>query len=184
MLANKLAQTYAKALCAIAEEKNMLDKFEFQLKQAEGLFKENPDLYNLLHHPRVPKKVKMETVDTIFSGELDELLKNFLLLLVEKRREMAFHGIVNEYVKLANIARNIVEVEVTLVRDISDKQKQALADKLAQVIGKKITLKINFDEAILGGVIIRIGDKLIDGSVVRQLETLKSNILSQRLNAG
>lgn len=184
MLINQLAQTYARALCAIAEEKGMLDTVETQLKQVEAAVKENPDLANLLYHPRVPAEAKKETINTIFAGELDDFVQNFLLLLVDKRREMALSAIVREYSSLANNVRNIAEAEVTVAQELSEGQKQALITKLQKLTGKNIVLKIRLDREILGGAIVKIGDKLIDGSVVRQLKTLKSNILAQRLSVG
>jgi F-type H+-transporting ATPase subunit delta len=184
MLTNKLAQTYAKALCDIAAEKEMLDKIEAQLKQIEAALKENPELANLLYHPRVPAEAKKETLNSIFAAELDEFVKNFLLLLVDKRREAALEPIIKEYVKLANEIRNIAEAEVIVAKEMSDQQKEALKEKLQKLTGKNIVLKISVDEKILGGAIVKIGDKLIDGSVIRQLKTLKSNVLSQKLSAG
>ncbi|MDR1701922.1 MAG: ATP synthase F1 subunit delta [Sporomusaceae bacterium] len=184
MLANKLAQTYAKALCELAAEKEMLDRVETQLQQIEAALQLSPELANLLYHPRVPAEAKKETLNSIFAGELDEFVKNFLLLLVDKKREVALQPIIKEYVRLANNIRNIAEAEVTVAKTITAAQQEALRQKLAKITGKNIVLKISVDEKILGGVIVKIGDKLIDGSVVRQLKTLKSDVLAQRLSAG
>jgi len=181
MLTNKLSQTYAKALCDIAGEKGMLDKVETDLRQIEAVIQENPGLTNLLYHPRVPAAAKKETLNSVFGEDVDDFVKKFLLLLVDKRREMALVPIIKEYVKMANDARNIAEAEVTVAKEISEGQKQALADKLQKLTGKKIVLNIRVDEKILGGAIVRIGGKLIDGSIVRQLKTLKSDILASRL---
>lgn len=184
MLINQLAQTYARAICAIAEEKGALDRVASQLRQVEAVIRENTDLSNLLYHPRVPAQAKKETIEAVFAGELDDFVKNFLLLLIDKRRETALTAIVREYLDIANNMRNIAEAEVIVSQELSEGQKQALIDKLKKLTGKNIVLKIQLDEKILGGIIVKIGDKLIDGSVTRQLKTLKSNILSQRLSAG
>jgi len=184
MLTNKLTQTYAKALCGIASEKGMLDKVETDLKQIEMVIKENPDLANFLYHPCVPAEAKKETLNVVFHEGLDDFVKNFLLVLVDKRRETFLVPIIREYVKLANEARNTIEAEVTVAKEISERQKQALADKLQKLTGKKIVLKIGVDEKILGGVIVKIGAKLIDGSIASQLKTLKSDILKQQLSVG
>lgn len=184
MLINQLAHTYATAICQIAKEKSMLDEVETQLKGIDEVISTNADLSKLLYHPRVPAKVKKETVTAIFGEDLDQFVLNFLLLLIDKRRETAFTAIVKEYVVLANEIRNIALAEVTAAKELNASQQQALIDKLKKITGKNIVLKINYDETILGGVIVKIGDKLIDGSVARQLKVLKSKLLAQKLTAG
>ena len=90
-------------------------------------------------------------------------------------------AIVREYVKLANGARNIVEAEVTTAIPLDKDQQTALINKLSRVTGKTIVLKTQIDKAIIGGVIVQIGDKLIDGSIARQLQTLKNTLLNSEV---
>jgi F-type H+-transporting ATPase subunit delta len=177
MLVNQLASKYAQAIYELAAEKNMLDQVENELRLIETTVKEYNDLATLLYHPRVLPSVKKETIKKIFKQEVADFVLTFLLLLVDKRREPALPAIIREYIQLANGARNIAEAEVTTAMPLSPEQHRALADKLSAVTGKRIILKMQQDKSIVGGVIVKIGDKLIDGSVVRQMQMLKNALL-------
>ena len=178
MLTNKLAIKYAQAIYEIASEKAMLDKVEKQLKLVEATIAGHADLATLMYHPIVPAPAKKETINRVFAGDLDEFVKNFLLLLIDKRREPALPGIISEYIRLANEARNIAEAEVFTAKELSAVQLEALAAKLSQVTGKNIVLKTSIDQELLGGLVVKIGDKLIDGSVARQLKALKAALIT------
>jgi F-type H+-transporting ATPase subunit delta len=178
MLTNKLAQTYAQAIYEIAADKGMLDEVQAQLEAVEATVGGHAELNALLYHPLVPPQAKKETVIKIFTGELADFVSNFLLLLIDKRRETLLAAIIGEYIKIANQTRNIAVAEVTTAKPLTDSQRDALAAKLSKVTGSKIILKLHVDEQILGGVVVKIGERLIDGSIVRQLKSLKTALLS------
>lgn len=183
MLTNQLALKYAQAIYEIATGKAMLDKVEQQLKLVEATIAGHSELANLIYHPLVPAKAKKETINRIFADDLDSFVHNFLLLLIDKRREPALPAIIREYIRLANEARNIAEAEVFTAKELSAAQLEALAAKLSQVTGKNIVLKTTVDQELLGGVVVKIGDKLIDGSVARQLKALKAALVTNQATA-
>ena len=176
MLANQLATKYAHAIFELAAEQNMLEQVEAQLRLVESTINNYSELSNLIYHPRVLAQAKKETLSKIFGQDINDVVLKFLMLLVDKRRETVLPFIIREYVMLANEARNIVEAEVTLAMPLDSAQQTALITKLELVTGKTIVLKTQIDKAIIGGVIVKIGDKLIDGSVVRQLQMLKNTL--------
>lgn len=183
MLTSQLALKYAQAIYEIATEKAMLDTVEQQLKLVETTIAGHEDLATLMYHPLVPAPAKKETVKQIFAEDLEEFVLNFLLLLIDKRREPALPAITREYIHLANEARNIAEAEVFTAKELSAAQLESLAAKLSQVTGKNIVLKTTIDQELLGGVVVKIGDKLIDGSVSRQLKALKAALLTNQATA-
>jgi F-type H+-transporting ATPase subunit delta len=128
----------------------------------------------------VPPQAKKETLNRIFAEDLDGFVLNFLFLLIDKRREPALPAIISEYVRLANEARNIAEAEVFTAKELSQDQLEALAAKLSKGTGKNIVLKTTLDQALIGGIIVKIGDKLIDGSVGRQLKVMKAAPLTAK----
>lgn len=180
MLTNKLALKYAQAVYEIANEKAMLDVVEKQLKLVQATIAGHDDLTTLMYHPLVPAPAKKETINRIFAGDLDGFVQNFLLLLIDKRREPALPAIISEYIRLANEARNIAEAEVFTAKELSAEQLEALAAKLSKVTGKNIVLKTTLDQTLIGGIIVKIGDKLIDGSVERQLKVMKAALLTNQ----
>lgn len=177
MLSTRLAIRYAQALYELAAEQKGLDTIEEQLVLIDQTLSASPDLATLLYHPQVSVEAKKDTIAKVFGTDLNQYVSNFLLLLVDKRRETALPGIIKEFRILANQARNIAEAEVTTAMALAENERTALVAKLSAVTGKNIVLKANVDQRILGGVIVKIGDKLIDGSVVRQLSSLQAALL-------
>lgn len=102
----------------------------------------------------------------------------FLLQLVEKHREASLPAILREYVELAKEKKsNLIMADVTTALPLTESQEQALADKLSAMTGKAIKIRQHVDSSILGGVVVRVGDKLLDGSVSHQLSVLKADLL-------
>lgn len=182
MITSQLALRYAEALYELAAEKQALDGVEKELGIVEETLAAYEELATLIYHPQMPLAAKKETVEKVFGPQLSDYVRNFLLLLVDKRRETALPAIVREYRVLANRARNIAEAEVTTARPLAEGDKKALAAKLSAVTGKTVVLNTRVDERIVGGVVVKIGDKLIDGSVVRQLEALRSALLKTEVS--
>ena len=183
MLTSQLALKYAQAIYEIATEKAMLDQVEKELKLVEATIAGHEELAHLIYHPLVPAEAKKQTISQIFAEELNVFVRNFILLLIDKRREPALPAIIREYIRLANEARNIAEAEVITARELSPEQQAALAGKLSKVTGKNIVLKTTIDQELLGGVVVKIGDKLIDGSVARQLKALKAALSASQATA-
>ena len=177
MLTHKLASTYAQAIYELANDKNLLDQVEQQLLLVDGTIAGHRELSHLMYHPQVPEQAKKETLSRVFEGELTDFVRNFLLLLVDKRREAALPAIVREYVRLANEKRNIAEAEVITAVPLTAEQEQALKDKLSAVANKNIILKPRIDQSIIGGVVVKIGGKLIDGSVTGRMKALQAALL-------
>ena len=182
MIASKLALRYAEALYQLASEKQALDNVESELALIEKALADYSDLATLLYHPQMPVAAKKETINKVFGPQVSEYVRNFLLLLVDKRREAALPAIIKEFTVLANQARNIAEAEVTTAAPLSEGEKAALAAKLSGVTGKNIVLRTRVDERLMGGVVVQLGDKLIDGSVVRQLASLKAALLKTEVS--
>jgi F-type H+-transporting ATPase subunit delta len=184
MLANQLAFKYAQALYEIAAASSRLAEAEQQLRLIETTFSENTDLATFIYHPLVPAPAKKKTIVQVFSGELDEWVQNSLLLLIDKRRETALPAITHAYVQLANEARNIAEASVFTACELSPEHLNALTAKLSKITGKNIVLKTAIDRQLLGGVVVKIGDKLIDGSVAHQLKKLKTALVAGQAASG
>ncbi|HWQ61193.1 MAG TPA: F0F1 ATP synthase subunit delta [Negativicutes bacterium] len=182
MSTSQLALRYAEALYELAAEKQALDGVEKELDIVEETLAAHEELATLIYHPQMPLAAKKETVEKVFGPQVSDYVRNFLLLLVDKRRETALPAIIREYKVLANKARNIAEAEVTTARPLAEDDKQALAARLSAVTGKTVVLNTRVDDRIVGGVVVKIGDKLIDGSVVRQLDALRTALLKTEVS--
>ena len=184
MLKIKLASTYAQAIFELARDADKLDSVERELLAVTKALDEHEELASLLYHPRVPTAAKKDTINKVFGAELSELVRNFILLLIDKRRETSLVGIVREYVASANEARNIIEAVVTTAHPLGDTEREQLVAKLGKVTGKSVILKPLIDPTIIGGVVVQVGDKLIDGSIARQLKAMEKALLRTEAKIG
>jgi len=181
MLEQEAARKYGRALFELAERDGKLDRFSDQLKSVVSTLDSHTELRQFMFHPQVKAEIKKDTLQKVFGQDVDKMLLNLLMLLVDRRRISAINLVWDEFRRLVNAARNLEEAEVTTAITLSEAAQAALRDKLSLVTGKKIVLHTKVNPAIVGGVVVRIGDKLIDGSVVRQLGDLRRVLTSTKL---
>lgn len=181
MIEGLVAKRYAEALFEVANNKKSLDQIEEDLQLIVDVFENTSELTAFLHHPKIDDKTKKAIIDQAFDGKLNEMTKNLLYLLIDNNRTEYIGDIKKEFVKLANIARNIVDVEaitaIELDKDSQDKVSKTLKDKL----GKSVRLKSFVDPSLLGGIVIKIGDRVYDGSINKQLKVLKRSLKASRV---
>ena len=173
----KLAEKYAMAVFELAEEQNMLDAVKDELAMVDSLFKEQTDLQEFVCNPRVPSVAKRDVLKQVFADKVQPFVLNFLLIVADRKREAVLPAIIKAYNRFLNEKRGIVEVKVTTARPLSDTQAEALSQQLGKKLNSRVILEKTIDPAIIGGVVVRVGDKLIDGSVGRQLKRLEMALL-------
>ena len=176
MIVSGLAHKYALGLFLWSREAQTLEKTEEEFSQIYGLINEAKTL-QVLTHPLISKKEKKEIMLEIgkgFSKEINNLLK----LLVDKNLIQITPNIFQEFQHLAHNESGIQVAEVTSAVELADKQKEAIAAVLEKRIGKKIRLVTRIDEKVVGGIVARIGDTVIDASIAGTLKELKEHITS------
>lgn len=176
--AERLADKYALAIFEIATEQNSVQGMYDQLLGIQGILKDNSELAAFVNNPLVPKASKKEVAHKVFAGTAEAMLLNFVMVLLEKDRMSLFDIICKSYKKFLNEKENIVEVKVTTAREMSAEQEAEVSAKIAKMLNKNVVLNKHLDEKILGGIVIQVGDKLIDGSIVRQLKNIKRSLES------
>lgn len=176
MINRTVPRRYAQALLMIATEKNALEQYEKELEAFAQILREEPDLKKVMDNPKILPEEKKKILKNIIQDRFDPLVSNFLFLVVDKRREDILTDIIREYKNYADQARNIIDAEVRSAVQLTDKDFRELELKLSQATGKKVRLKSVIDTSLIGGLIVRIGDTVIDGSVVKKLSLLKSRL--------
>lgn len=179
MLRGAVARRYAQALYEIAVEKNALDAMEEELKSVSEVVRGEQVIQRILNHPQIAAVEKREVLKQLFEGRVSETTLNFLYLIIDRNREAYLSDIVVEYTHLANVARNMVDAEVVSARELDEAQKEELAKVLNRLAGKEVSPEYRVDASLIGGLLVRIGDKVIDGSVKHKLETLKQRLVSK-----
>lgn len=176
MLKGAVAGRYAEALYDIAVRDNAVDRIEQELKSLEVILNESEDLQKVLFHPQITADDKKELLEKVFSGKISPVMANFLALLVDRRRETFFGDITAEFVKRANEGRNTVTAGVTSAVELNDAEKAGLDKTLAKMTGKTVQVSYSVDPSLVGGVVVRIGDKIIDGSVKTRLCDMRERL--------
>ena len=179
MLNLQLANKYSRAIFLLAQEENKLDQYGKELKQLSADIDSFPELKTYLASPMIPVQAKKEVAAKAGAEEgLSPMVQNFFSLLVEKGRSELLDEIVSEYENFANEAQGIVVADVTTARDLNGSQADRLSNKLAEITGKTIKLRPHLDPKIIGGVVVRMGDKRIDGSLTGKLQALQAELLA------
>ncbi len=180
MLNLQLAHKYAAAIFEIAKEDNKLTEYGKDLERVRDELFAVKGVREYFADPRIEPAAKKDLVKKAFKGDLSAVVYNFLMLLVDKRRISLLEAIEEDFRAESYKEQGIIIADVTTAAGMSDAQKNALQDKLAASSGKKVRLRMHEDAGIIGGVVVKIGDKRIDGSVRGQLQSLTRELMNKR----
>lgn len=178
MIEPRIVRRYATALFNAAYKAGVVDQVESDLGLVSYTVESSPRLREAVHAPLVPPETKRRIVEGVFGGKVHQITLSYLYLLVDKRREEAMAVTEAAYIELANEARGIALVEVTSAVELTPDERARLREKLSVRIGKMVELTARVDPEIIGGLIVRIGDNVIDGSVRGHLVKLRETLLS------
>jgi F-type H+-transporting ATPase subunit delta len=173
-----IARRYALALFQIAKERQLLGVVEEELRVVKEVIQYNSDLKAVLKSTKLSKEKKKEILKAAFAS-VSEYVLNTLLLLIDRHRDDQIVNVVNEFIELANDEMGIAEAEVYSVRPLTDAEREAVSTTFAAKVGKKSLKMENFvDSNLLGGVKLRIGNRIYDGSLRGKLDRLERKLLS------
>ncbi|MEG1423587.1 MAG: F0F1 ATP synthase subunit delta [Terrisporobacter sp.] len=171
-----IANRYAEALFQLSEDENITKEIYSELHDVVDTVKNNKDLENVLKSPLVSKDEKKELIEKIFSNKINNNLKNFLKILIEKGRITSLKAIELTFKQLLNDKHNIIEGTVLSAIPMEKIKVKELEEKLSKKYNKNVTLENKVDESILGGVLVRLGNTQIDGSVKTRLNNIKDQL--------
>ena len=174
MSANAIARRYAKALVQLAAEEGAVETFHGELARVEELFAANPELGSLLSNPAYGIEAKLEILkDVAGKLSLSGTIRNFLLLLQERNRMTCLPAITSCYSILADELSGVVRPVITSALPLGDAQIAEIKAALEKSTGKKVNMTVEIDPSLIGGVVTKIGDKVLDGSVKTQLTRIE-----------
>ena len=172
------AKRFAQAIFRIALEKKELDRWQSDLTKVDSLGKD-ATLIGLLQDPRLHFDIKAKLLSEQL-GDMNPLALNLVYLLMTRGRLNMMCDVADEYQRLLNSYRGIEQAEVTTVIPLDDKDKAKLTEHLSAIIGKKVVLKPEVDSKLVGGIVARVGDKLLDGSTRSKLAALRDELAGKR----
>ena len=168
-----VARNYAEALLALARKADDAAGWGDMLRQLANAIRTDVTLQRFLESPRIAAEAKSEVLSKALGDRVPRLFLRFLQQLVKNRRQDLVPTIANEYDTLLDASEGIVHAKVTVARVAGDDETAMIAERLSKVVGKKVVPHLSVDAAILGGIVVRIGDTVMDGSVRRRLAKLR-----------
>jgi F-type H+-transporting ATPase subunit delta len=178
-----IARNYAEALFDLAEREGALESYGEGIELVSRALEENADFRTFLETPRVPSAEKKQVLRRAFSDALPKHLLSFLLLTIDKRRQRLLREIARAYHDLVDERLNRVRVEVTVARPQEETVAARLQETLSRLLGKTAVPHFRVKPEILGGVIVRAGDTIYDGSLRRRLDRMRRQLLAAELPA-
>jgi F-type H+-transporting ATPase subunit delta len=177
VISARIARRYAKALLAIGREDGQAESYKEELGGVAELFGEQKELEDTLSNPLYAKGDRQKVLQVVVGKlGLSKVMESFLLLLFDKGRIRHLGDINTFYEKLTDELANIVRANVVSAAELPDEAVEKIRAALSQKTGKEVKMDVGVDPALIGGVVTKIGDLVLDGSVKTQLESLKESL--------
>lgn len=164
-----VAKRYAEALFELARERGQLDRVVEEIELVSQSVQEHDALAAFLRHPRITADEKQQVVSNIFGTQLSDISRNFISLLIERGRQALLPFVSEELTELANESRGVSVGEAVTAIKLSEADLNRLESRFSALVGKKVKLRNKVEPGIQGGVLVRIADRVYDGSVAGKL---------------
>ncbi len=183
-MAKLISKTYGDALYEIAVEENKTDLFLEEIIILKQILGENPEFSKLMNHPNIPKNEKEAVMQEVFKGRMSEEITGFLVLVLEKERYCELDNILTYFIDRIKEDKGIGAAYVTTAVELSENQKKQIENRLLETT-KYVKLEMNYvaDATIIGGMVIRIGDRVVDSSVKTKLDDLTKQLYQIQLQS-
>ncbi|MCC0003296.1 MAG: F0F1 ATP synthase subunit delta [Methylobacteriaceae bacterium] len=173
-----MAGRYASALHALAVESGSTAVVSQALAAFQKLIDESPDLQRLVKSPVFSAEEQLKALTAILDkAGISGVAANFIKLVASKRRLFAISDMIADYNKLEDAANGVARAQVTVAEPLSDAQTQALRDQLAAVAGaKSVDVDVKIDPAIIGGLVVKVGSRMVDSSLKTKLNAIRTRM--------
>jgi len=175
--ASSVARRYAHALFQVALDAGTVDTVAAELESLETLREEDPSFLEFLVSPEVLADRKNEFIDTVFGPRVSELTLRFLHLLVEKKRIASLPDACREFARLGEEHRGLVRAQVRTAVALGPEQEARLKKDLDRITGKEVLIEKTIDPSLLGGIVVNLGNRVIDQSLRRGLKRMRERLL-------
>ena len=184
-MAKLVSKTYGDALFEVAAETGRIDSF---FEEAEGIrtvLKENPEIFKLMNHPKIVKEEKIQIIENVFKGQVSDELAGLMCMIVDKGHFAELDAVLEYFINEVKESKRIGTAYVTSALELSDAQKAQLTDKLIQTT-KYVEFEMHYDvdAALIGGMVIRIKDRVVDSSIQTKLYDLSRELSKIQLKVG
>jgi len=169
-----ISDRYAAAIYDLALENKSVDVVLKDLEALKKIIKENKELNLLVKSPLIASNDKLEILLKLIKKQpTNELTNTFLKVISKNKRFASLSSIISQFININAQKRGDVLADITSADELSDKQKDDIKDHLRTILGDKLTLDFKVDKKIIGGLIVKVGSKMIDASLVNKINKLK-----------
>ncbi|MCE0505652.1 MULTISPECIES: F0F1 ATP synthase subunit delta [unclassified Roseivivax] len=174
-ISSGIAERYAAAVFDLAQEANALDTLEANIDDLAQALVDSTDLRDLIHSPVYSRDTQEKAITAIASKMgLMDVLKNTLGLMASKRRLFVLPALIAQLRERIAGAKGVVTAEVTTATELSSEQSAKLAQTLKAQVGRDVEIKTTVDESLIGGLVVKVGSKMIDTSIRSKLHSLQN----------
>jgi ATP synthase F1 delta subunit len=171
----EIARVYAEALFEVAKEKDKLDEIRTELGQFADALAENKEMQVFFFSPYFSSAEKKEGIDRVVQGGEEEFV-NFLELLAEKHRMPVIFRMRRQFDELWKRENKRIDVTVTSATELDDSVVKQIGKEIEEQTGEKVDLSTEVDDSILGGLVLQVGNMVLDASIRNRLEKLRKNV--------
>ncbi len=172
-----LALTYARSLLELANERNETEAVANDVDALGQILEENPTFTDFLKDPGIGPEERSSVLERVFGGKLNVLLDRLLRIMSERQRLAALPEVLSAFEHLLDEQLGKVEVDVTVAERLSEAELEDVRRRVSEALSKEAVVHQYVDEAIIGGLVLRVGDQVVDASVRRQLEAMRQRLL-------
>lgn len=176
-----IARNYAEVLLSLARKADDLPGWGAMLGDVAGAVEADDRLRQFLEAPQISAADKKRVLATAFGDRMPRLFVRYLQTLIDKRRQMLLPEIAREYLLLVDEVEGRVHASVTLAREASDEDRAALSAQLSRALGRTVVPHVTVRPEIIGGLVVRVGDTVMDGSIRRRLGVLRRRMLATQV---
>ena len=184
-MAKLVSTTYGDALFEIAEESGRFDDFLEEAKAVEQILSKNAELMKLMNHPKVVKEEKIQIIENIFKDRISDEMVGLMRMIVDKNHFDEIESVLEYFITKVKESKKIGTAYVTSAMELSDAQKQQIVNKLIQTTTyNEFEMHYSVDAALIGGMVIRIKDRVVDSSIRTKLYDLSRELSKIQLKVG
>lgn len=175
-----VARLYAEALNDIGESQGNLPRIVQDLHAVQELYDRRDDFFEFYTSPRIEPHEKKRIVAELFEGRIERPVMGLLHVLIDKRRELYYDNIVGEFHAVRDLREGVLNAYVTTARGLDPDQLEDIVQRLEKISGKQIKMHEKVEPKVLGGLRIKVGDHIVDGTLRYRLDRLKRELVASQ----
>ena len=181
-MAKLVENVYGDALFELSKEENKVDEIYEEVEGMIQVLNENPDLTSMMIHPHISKDEKLQTVETVFKGKISDEMIGLMRMVIEKDHFGQMEGIFNFFTAKVKEYKNIGVAYVATPLELSDAKKKQVEERLLETTSYvSFEMHYDIDPTLIGGMVIRIGDRVVDSSIRTKLYHLSKEMSNVQL---